>query len=444
MSEQLEKWVGFAKLIKVNEKDQTVTGVITSEAVDSSGESLDYDSSKPLFEEWSGNIAKSTDGKSVGNVRSMHGAIAAGKLTDIIFDDTAKSITATAKIVDEAEFKKVLEGVYTGFSIGGKYVKKWKADDVTKYTAKPFEVSIVDLPCNPDAVFQITKADGVTEDRKFKPAAALDPELEKQAKTLLKKIDDAEPMLRTVRAAFGQEVMEKGMYGVANLANVLQQLKNCADDAASEAAWEGDGLTVPAQLRDVVKTVGGILCAMAQEETDELTPDDGIVLAMAAQIGDLAKKGAKYSGKTMSNLKNIHDTVAKMVDGAHCMPSKAAGGDLEKAQGELKKTHAVVHETTAALKKLMADKHDLQKRLDAADAKIKELEGQPKPAKGVVTAVNKNAGPDVNPANASEPVIDTEPVKRADGSIDHDATTIKLIKAAHRNPQITAPGGRFN
>ena len=49
----------------------------------------------------------------------MHAPIAAGKLTDIAFDDDAKRITVAAKIVDDDEWRKVQEGVYTGFSQGG-------------------------------------------------------------------------------------------------------------------------------------------------------------------------------------------------------------------------------------------------------------------------------------------------------------------------------------
>jgi len=59
----------------------------------------------------------------------MHGPVAAGKLTDIAFDDDAKRITVAAKIVDDDEWRKVQEGVYTGFSQGGRYVKRWPDAD---------------------------------------------------------------------------------------------------------------------------------------------------------------------------------------------------------------------------------------------------------------------------------------------------------------------------
>jgi hypothetical protein len=75
----------------------------------------------------------------------MHGLSVAGKLTDISYDDADKSIEVCAKVVDDAEWNKVVEGCYTGFSVGGKYGKKWKetvdGETITKFTAVPNEVS---------------------------------------------------------------------------------------------------------------------------------------------------------------------------------------------------------------------------------------------------------------------------------------------------------------
>lgn len=172
----------FARLTKVDEEQRLVYGRATAEEVDRSGEILDYESSKPLFQKWSDETHKASDGKSLGNVRAMHGKVAAGKLTDIEFDDTGKSIDVCAKVVDDAEWDKVMEGVYTGFSIGGSYAKKWddanlkKGDGkpVKRYTAEPNEVSLVDRPAVPSATFfEVRKADGSTAQAEFK---ALTPE----------------------------------------------------------------------------------------------------------------------------------------------------------------------------------------------------------------------------------------------------------------------------
>src|SRR5258708_24854668 len=97
----------------------------------------------------------------------MHVNSAVGKLVAIEFDDALKQISVGAHIVDDTAWQKCAEGVYTGFSIGGQYVKAWKDGDYTRFTANPAEISVVDNPCVPGAPFTAVKADGQIEIRKF-------------------------------------------------------------------------------------------------------------------------------------------------------------------------------------------------------------------------------------------------------------------------------------
>ncbi len=159
----------FIPLTKVDVPQRLVYGLATAEAEDAAKEVCDYASTKPYYEKWSSDIAKVTDGKSFGNLRAMHGPVAAGKVTSINFNDADKQIEICAKVVDDAEWNKVLEGVYTGFSQGGAYVKRWKDEEsgVQRYTANPHEISLVDLPCLPTATFSVIKSDGAVELRKF-------------------------------------------------------------------------------------------------------------------------------------------------------------------------------------------------------------------------------------------------------------------------------------
>jgi hypothetical protein len=158
----------FAQLAKIDESRQEVWGVATAEVVDKDGEIFDYASSKPYFEAWSAEIAKATDGKSLGNVREMHVNSAVGKLVAIEFDDALKQISVGARIIDDAAWQKCVQGVYTGFSIGGQYMKAWDDGEFVRFTAKPAEISVVDNPCVPSAHFTAVKTDGSCEFRKFK------------------------------------------------------------------------------------------------------------------------------------------------------------------------------------------------------------------------------------------------------------------------------------
>jgi hypothetical protein len=156
-------------ITKADAAQRLVYGVATAEIADRAGEICDYASTKPLYEKWSEAIAASSGGKSLGNLRAMHGAVAAGKVTALTFNDDARQIEICAKVVDDADWIKVAEGVYTGFSQGGAYARRWTdATGAKRYTADPHEISLVDLPCLPEARFEMVKADGSHEWRPFK------------------------------------------------------------------------------------------------------------------------------------------------------------------------------------------------------------------------------------------------------------------------------------
>ncbi|HEX3429540.1 MAG TPA: hypothetical protein VHT03_01530 [Rhizomicrobium sp.] len=213
----------FIPLTKVDVEKRLVFGTIAQEIPDRANEIMDYPSARPEFEKWSSDIEKASDGKSVGNLRAMHGNVAAGKLTAIHFDDAAKRIECCGKIVDDGEWLKILEGVYTGFSMGGKYLKRWKDTDnpqLTRYTPAPTEVSLVDNPCIPTATFEVIKTDGSTELRKFKPR---------------------EPNSTNVAPGVEQSHVQK-VHDLAQAIhdNAVDLGADCNGDGASEGDTEGD------------------------------------------------------------------------------------------------------------------------------------------------------------------------------------------------------------
>lgn len=170
----MTKLAMFVPLAKADAAQRLVYGYI-DETPDRAGEVMDYDTSKPHFEAWSDTFAKATDGKSVGNLRAQHGKVAAGIFEKIAFDDDAKRIELCARIVDDNEWAKVEAGVYTGFSPGGRYAKRWQDGAHRRYTALPSEISIVDLPCIPTATFTMVKADGLEEQVEFVLDKAYEP-----------------------------------------------------------------------------------------------------------------------------------------------------------------------------------------------------------------------------------------------------------------------------
>lgn len=178
---EVEGQVLFIPITKVDAQKREVWGRAAQEVGDHSGEILDYASSKPLFNAWVEDTYQRSGGKSKGNIRAMHQPIAAGKVIDFQSNDADKAFDIGTKVVDDNEWRKVLEGVYTGFSIGGRYVKRWQdySGGLVRYTAEPHEISLVDTPAIPTATFKLIKEDGSEELRKFVATAADGEGLEK-------------------------------------------------------------------------------------------------------------------------------------------------------------------------------------------------------------------------------------------------------------------------
>jgi phage head maturation protease len=146
-------------IVKIDEEQRIVTGVATSEALDSQGDIVDYEASKKAFSDWIG----------VGNIREMHNPVAIGKGIDVQFNDANKEVIVSAKISESADgenaWTKVKEEILTGFSIGGKIFEIVKdksvegANRIMDYTLG--ELSLVDNPANPDAkLIMVKSADG--------------------------------------------------------------------------------------------------------------------------------------------------------------------------------------------------------------------------------------------------------------------------------------------
>lgn len=254
----------FAKLIKVDEEKRLVFGRLAEEAVDKADEIMDYMSSKPHFEKWSADIAADTGGKNLGNVRAMHGKVAAGGLTAINFDDAHKVIDVCAKISDDNEWKKVLAGVYTGFSVGGKYVEgskkmeKMDGREVTRYTAMPSEASLVDRPCMKGAkFFEVQKADGSMTKVDFVDVTADELEVEGTAEEV---------------AALAKLMKTDGL----TMADVLKKIAKRPDVDPKEATPGGD---------------------YADPTNKKYPLDDAEHVRAAASYFGMAKNRAKYSAE---------------------------------------------------------------------------------------------------------------------------------------------------
>ena len=89
----MNKTLLFLPITKVDEEKRLVYLRAAQEVPDRSKEIMDYESSKPYFQKWSDEQLEASNGKNYGNVRAMHGKIAAGHVFEpLTFDDTEKAV----------------------------------------------------------------------------------------------------------------------------------------------------------------------------------------------------------------------------------------------------------------------------------------------------------------------------------------------------------------
>ena len=92
-----------------------------------------------------------------GAIREMHQPLAAGAALYAEVDDQGAT-RICAHVVDPTAVKKVRAGVYKGLSIGGKVLARDPADARLITSIRLDEISLVDRPCNPEAVIDLWKA----------------------------------------------------------------------------------------------------------------------------------------------------------------------------------------------------------------------------------------------------------------------------------------------
>jgi len=414
----------FAQIRKVDEAKRMVYGRAVQEVVDRVGEIFDYEKSKPYFQEWSKGFYDATDGKSQGNIRAMHGKVSAGIVKQIDFADTEKAIDIAAHINDDQEWKKVLDGNYTGFSIGGSYVgdkitEKVDDKEIRRYVANPSEISIVDSPCIPTArFFEVVKADGAIAKVDFKPApievkgsdddvAKFGEALNESGLTMADAIAAVQEYAEKLQIAKDDDLLKGDLAksliesdsDEARSSNIATEIKaGKSPEQAAAIAYavqrkhkraKASGKAVepvmekraPDPLEEAIAEavrVGALhkrltdpeltfvdLVKIAQEHlgVDELKP-----LKDATEVQKAVLGKAKMSAANMDRLQAAHDHIAAM--GAQCGEQDA--DDKATPTGELVKAFGT-----------------MESALKAANERIAKLEAQPMPHPILLRAVKK-------------------------------------------------------
>jgi phage head maturation protease len=149
----------YLPIAKVDAERREVWGYASTEARDDQGEIVKRDAL----------VAALGDYMKFANIREMHQLSAVGVAKEAAVDD--KGLYVGARIVDDQAWQKVVEGVYKGYSIGGRITQRDPADYKTITGLMLNEISLVDRPANPEAVFDYWKAAGASRmpETRFNP-----------------------------------------------------------------------------------------------------------------------------------------------------------------------------------------------------------------------------------------------------------------------------------
>src|SRR5215469_5802127 len=140
----------YGAIQKVETQDDgtvRVHGIATSEAVDDQGEIVRADAIRTAIPDYMRFPA----------LREMHQLSAAGTTLEAeVCDDGTTRIVA--HVVDPVAVAKVRNRVYRGFSIGGRVTQRDPRDPKAITGLVLNEISLVDRPANPEAIFGCWKA----------------------------------------------------------------------------------------------------------------------------------------------------------------------------------------------------------------------------------------------------------------------------------------------
>ncbi len=298
----------FFQLRKVDEEKRIVYGRFSQSIVDRSGEMMDWETGRDAILSWSQSQSDASNGKSLGNVRGQHQKnAAAGRIVSIDVIEDQKAIDGAVEVVDDQDWAKVQKGVYTGFSIGGGYARRWTDTStgaaIKMYTPRVEEISLVDRPCVQTAGFyEVVKCDGTTEQRGFSP--------------------QGDNMSEDAKAGESAE-LKKGLWEGKRFLSLLEEARWLQSSLSDEKVREGDASMVPEDL----KVCLGMLAELAEKYIGE-------------QLAELK------AGGTLAVASGSSEAIAEEAEAEKAVPSdmtKAARNGKKAAREQIAASSEELH-----------------------------------------------------------------------------------------------------
>ena len=301
----------YGAIQKVEPQDDgtvRVYGIATSEALDEQGEIVRADAIRAAIPDYMRFPA----------LREMHQLSAAGTTLEAeVCDDGTTRIVA--RVVDPVAVAKVRNQVYRGFSIGGRVTQREAGNPNTITGLVLNEISLVDRPANPEAIFDCWKAAmppdaplGVAEPVEGEPAdteqvpsrlqpfnapiqiwACTVPGHRHLAKAdALKCLEGGTGPAGDCRATAAQErdkssraSLAKALPDVRQIARVIAELDWLRGALELEGAMENDQSPQPAHMQAIITELCDFLSSWANEEIGEIRGDNTLPSAMPGMLG---------------------------------------------------------------------------------------------------------------------------------------------------------------
>lgn len=364
----------YCNITRVDEDERMVWGYGTREDMqDSYGTVIDLDSVRsclPDYLKWR-------------NVREMHQPSAVGTAEDITIDDTG--VMLGVHVVDDSAWNKVKQGVYKGFSIGG---KKDYQDGDRIFLKEITEFSLVDRPANPGCTIEAYRLYGKGEYNMEDETKVETPD---EVRYAGEEVMDASAALSCLFTLIQLKEKEQGeghpeaAEQVAALTAAIEALKKFTASEVMEDDPQGDG----------------------NEAITELAEPAGDVERVEGCDCDVERKGATFNAENMTRLNTIRDCLRDMgvTMCERCSRSEMAAGDdadVERAD-----------DPAETITRLQGEADTLRSELTTAHAEIERLKAEPEAPKGVVRAVAKeNDGEQISRSEEEAPKDAADAIRR--------------------------------
>lgn len=308
-------------------------------------------------------------------IRAMHQPIAAGKALSLLW--TPAGCELTAHIVDDNEWKKVQEGVYRGFSIGGRPIIA-RGNDIEEFDWH--ETSLVDRPKDSGARFKssVARVDGAPDDAELEAAPVL--ELPEDAPD--DAVDAARVELATAHRVEGVDE-ETGSEGLPFTARGITSVT-----APTRENLEGDTVKQP-PAADTAPAIGEALNQFAAAVMEAATDPDSHARILKAIAKAQAALGSDADSDETPHLGQLRVEEVELTRMAELTRAElaTAQGEVNRLEGDVTRLSGDVTRLETELQSAREEVSAERLQREERESTLQRVEGELQRAEGELTRV---------------------------------------------------------